>query len=144
MSHTCLHYDVTHLSLTTGVVALHTPSWRVGVPDERIQEGWFVAIKLIYMESSIPINIHEIIVLEVYAAGLSIITMNHIDTSVWHAISILTHATDWRREVQLYTSRRQGQQLEFRAKNPAVMLWYFSMWGLKSLLFDKESVIPSP
>ena len=26
---TCLHCDITHLSLTTGVVALHIPSWRV-------------------------------------------------------------------------------------------------------------------
>ena len=36
-SPTCLHCDVTHLSLTTGVVALHIPSWRVGVPEEHRQ-----------------------------------------------------------------------------------------------------------
>ena len=33
-SPTCLHYDVTHLSLTTGVVALHIPSWRIEVHEE--------------------------------------------------------------------------------------------------------------
>ena len=33
-SPTCRHCDVTHLSLTTGVVALHIPSWRVGVRQE--------------------------------------------------------------------------------------------------------------
>ena len=34
---TCLHCDVTHLSLTTGVVALHIPSRRVGVREEHRQ-----------------------------------------------------------------------------------------------------------
>ena len=34
---TCLHCDVTHLSLTTGVVALHIPSWRIQVREERRQ-----------------------------------------------------------------------------------------------------------
>ena len=37
MSPTCLHCDVTHLSLTPGVVALHIPSWRIEVPEERRQ-----------------------------------------------------------------------------------------------------------
>ena len=36
-SPTCLHCDVTHLSLTTGVVALHIPSQRVGVREEHRQ-----------------------------------------------------------------------------------------------------------
>ena len=36
-SPTCLHCDVTHPSLTTGVVALYIPSWRVGVREERRQ-----------------------------------------------------------------------------------------------------------
>ena len=36
-SPTCLHRDVTHLSLTTGVVALHIPSWRIEVREERRQ-----------------------------------------------------------------------------------------------------------
>ena len=36
-SPTCLHCDVTHLSLTTGVVALHIPSRRVGVREEHRQ-----------------------------------------------------------------------------------------------------------
>ena len=38
-SPTCLHCDVTHLSLTTGVVALHIPSRRVGVREEHRQAG---------------------------------------------------------------------------------------------------------
>ena len=29
LSPTCLHCDITHLSLMTGIVALHIPSWRV-------------------------------------------------------------------------------------------------------------------
>ena len=66
-SPTCLHCDVTHLSLTTGVVALHIPSWRIEVREERRQACkivWpvnagrvIVAIKIIYVESSITINI---------------------------------------------------------------------------------------
>ena len=36
-SPTSLHCDVTHLSLTTGVVALHIPSWRIEVREERRQ-----------------------------------------------------------------------------------------------------------
>ena len=36
-SPTCLHCDVTHPSLTTGVVALHIPSQRVGVREEHRQ-----------------------------------------------------------------------------------------------------------
>ena len=36
-SPTCLHCVVTHLSLTTGVVALHIPSRRVGVREEHRQ-----------------------------------------------------------------------------------------------------------
>ena len=66
-SPTCLDCDVTHLSLATGVVALHIPSWRIEVREERrqarkimcqlMQEEWFVAIKIIYVESSITINI---------------------------------------------------------------------------------------
>ena len=66
-SPTCLHCNVTHLSLTTGVVALHIPSWRVGVRkehhryvkmcDQLMQVQWFVAIKIIFVESPITINI---------------------------------------------------------------------------------------
>ena len=33
-----LHCDVTHFSLTTGVVAWYIPSWRFGVREERCQE----------------------------------------------------------------------------------------------------------
>ena len=34
---TCLHCDVTHLSLTTGVVALHIPLWRAREREEHRQ-----------------------------------------------------------------------------------------------------------
>ena len=36
-SPTCLHCDVTHLCLTTGVVVLYIPSWRIEVREERRQ-----------------------------------------------------------------------------------------------------------
>ena len=85
----------THLSLTTGVVALHIPSWRPGIilcmrpanerrcyivtssligwahsqndpwkghvklSGELVLEEHFVAIKIIYMESPITIDIYE-------------------------------------------------------------------------------------
>ena len=39
-SPTCLHCDVTHLTLTTGVVALYIPSWRVGVSEEQGCTKW--------------------------------------------------------------------------------------------------------
>ena len=68
-SPTCLHCDVTHHSLTTGVVTLHIPSRRVGVHEENrghiklcgqlMQVEWFVALKMIYVESSITVNISE-------------------------------------------------------------------------------------
>ena len=54
----------------TGVVALHIPSWTVRVREERrqarklcgqlVQEEWFVAIIIVYMESPITTNIYEI------------------------------------------------------------------------------------
>ena len=66
-SPTCLHCDVTHLSLTTGVVALHIPSWRIEVREERRQARKIVwpvnAGRVIcrhqndLVESSITINI---------------------------------------------------------------------------------------
>ena len=36
-SPTCLHCDVTHLSLPTGFVAFRIPSWRVGLREKRRQ-----------------------------------------------------------------------------------------------------------
>ena len=42
-SPTCLHCDVTHISLTTEVVALHIPSWRAGLREERRQ-----ALKIVW------------------------------------------------------------------------------------------------
>ena len=89
-SPTCLHCDVTHLSLTTGVVALHIPSWRIEVREERRQARkivWLVnAGRVIcrYQNNFCGIiNHHKHIkycFLDVLVAGSSIITIKHIDT----------------------------------------------------------------
>ena len=104
MSYTCIHCDVTHLFLTTGVVALHIPSWRVREQEERRQ-----ARKTVW-----PVNAGRVICrsrnhsyritnrhkhtrdwfLEVYVAGLSIVTMNHVGTGAKTAIG--TRCPLWR------------------------------------------------
>ena len=86
----CLHCDVMHPSLTMGVVALHIPLWRVGVHKEHCQACKTVrpvnAERVIcrYQNNLCGIiNHHKHIrdcFLDVQVAGLSIITMNHIDT----------------------------------------------------------------
>ena len=70
-SSTWLHCDVTHLSWTTGVVALPIPSWGpectrnvvryAKLCGQLMQEGWFVALKIIHIESPNTINIYEIV-----------------------------------------------------------------------------------
>ena len=87
-SPTCLHCDVTHLSLTTGVVALHIPSWRIERREEHRQARKIVlpvnAGRVIcrHQNNSCGIIDHHKHIrycfLEV--AGLSIITINLIDT----------------------------------------------------------------
>ena len=119
-SPTCLHCDVTHLSLTTGVVALHIPSWRIEVREERRQ-----ARKIVW-----PVNAGRVICR--YQNNLCGIINHHKHIRYWffgcisrgfkhnrhkpyrhcrqdggwHALSNVTHATAWRRELSLYTSRR--------------------------------------
>ena len=131
-SRTCLHCDVTHLSLTTGVVALHIPSWMIEVREERRQ-----ARKIVW-----PVNAGRVICR--YQNNLCGIINHHRHIRYcffgciscgfkhtrnkpyrhwrqdggWHVLPIVTHTTAWRRELLLYTSRRQGQPLQFRAKNP--------------------------
>ena len=88
-SPTCLHCDVTHLSLTTGVVALHIPSWRFEVREERRQARKIVwpvnAGKVICRYQNIScgiINHHKHIrycFSDVQVASSSIITINYID-----------------------------------------------------------------
>ena len=60
---TCLHCDVTHISLTTGIVALDIPSWRVGVYvqlcGQVMKEEEFV--KIIHVEPLITIYIYKIV-----------------------------------------------------------------------------------
>ena len=88
-----------------------------------MQEEWFVAIKIIYVESSITTNISY---KRVFFGCISRrFKHNHNEPywhwhqdGGWHALSIVTHVTAWRRELQLHTSRRQGQPLQFRAKSP--------------------------
>ena len=111
----------------------HIPSWRVGVREERRQ-----ARKIVW-----PVNARGVICR--YQNNLCGIINHHKhrrycffgcisrgfkhnhnkpyrhwrQDSGWHVLSIVTHATAWRRELSLYyTSRRQGQPLQFRAKNP--------------------------
>ena len=86
---TCLYCDITHLSIMMGVVALHIPSWRVGVRKERreaIKNVWPVhAGRVIYryQDNLFGIINHQKHVwycfLEVQVADLNIITMKHID-----------------------------------------------------------------
>ena len=96
-SPTCLHCDVTHLSLMTGIVALHIPSWRVRELEERHQ-----ARKTVW-----PVNAGRVICdyqnhLPVYRitnhhkhfqdsksnfAVLNIMTINHIGTAAKTAAS---------------------------------------------------------
>ena len=85
-SPTCLHCDVTHLSLTTRVVALHIPSWRIEVSEER-KIVWPVnAGRVICRRQNNlcgVINRHKHVrhcFLDVYVTGLSIIIIKLIDT----------------------------------------------------------------
>ena len=104
MSPTCLHCDVTHPSVTTGVVALHIPLWRVGVHEEHNQARktvWPVnAGRVIcYCQNYLCgiINHHKHIrecFFYVLVEGLSIITMNHIDTGAKTAAG--TRSPLWR------------------------------------------------
>ena len=103
-SPTCLHCDVTHLSLTTGVVALYIPSRRVGVREEhrkaRKTEWPVNAGRVIcrYPNNLCGIINHHKHIWEcfcdVWFAGLSIITMNHIDTGTKTAAG--TRSPLWR------------------------------------------------
>ena len=129
-SPTCLHCDVTQLSLTTGVVALHIPSWRIKVREERRQARktvWPVnAGRVIcrYQNNSCGIiNHHKHIRYCFFGCISGGFKHNHNkpyrhwrQDGGWHAPSIVTHATAWRRELSLYISRRQGQPQQFRAK----------------------------
>ena len=69
LSPACLLCDVTHLSLTKGIVALRILCRRIREHEDRrqalcgqlMQEEWFVGIEIIYIESPITINIFEIL-----------------------------------------------------------------------------------
>ena len=103
-SPTCLHCDVTHISLTTGIVALRISSWRVREREERRQARrtlWSVyAGRVIFHYLN---HLHGIIkyykhfwdsFLEVWVAGLSIIAINHIGTGAKTAAG--TRSPLWR------------------------------------------------
>ena len=131
-SPTCLHCDVTHLSLTTGVVALHIPSWRIEMREERRRARKIVwpvnAGRVIcrYQNNLCGIINHHKHIRYCFFGCLSCgFKHNHNkpyrhwrQDGGWHALPIVTHATAWRRELLFYTSRRQGQPLQFRARNP--------------------------
>ena len=113
-----------HLSLTTGVVALHIPSGRARVREERRQERKTVS-QVIQSHSYRITNHHKHTWYWFLFWSISCM-FKHTENEPyrqrrqdggWHAFSIVTHTTAWRRELQLYTSRRQEQPLQFRAKN---------------------------
>ena len=87
MSPICLHCEVTHLSLTTGDVALHTPSWRVGVREEHCKACktlWPVSYRksksFIWNHQSQKTYLRLFFFLKYRLQVLSIVTMNYIDT----------------------------------------------------------------
>ena len=104
LSPVCLHCDVMHLSLTTGIVALHIPSWRVREREEHRQVRktvWPVdAVRVIccYRSHLNGIaNHHKDFLdsfLEVEVAGLSVITINQIGTGAKTAAG--TRSPLWR------------------------------------------------
>ena len=71
-SPTCLHCDVMHLSLMTGVVALHIPLWRLGEREEHSQ-----ALNTVW-----PLNAGKVIC--GYQSNLNGI-INHYK-HIWHCI----------------------------------------------------------
>ena len=103
--------NVTHPSSTTGVVALHIPSWRVGVREERRQTRitvWPVnAGRVIchYQNNLCGIINHHKYNREFFFGCISRrLKHNHNEPyrhwcqdSGWHAHSIVTYATAWRR-----------------------------------------------
>ena len=112
-SPTCPHCDVTHLSLTTGVVALHIPSRRVGVREEHRQARktvWPVnAGRVIcrYQNNLCGIINHHKHIWECFLWCISRRFKHNHDGPYrhwhqdggWHALSIVTHAIAWRREL---------------------------------------------
>ena len=110
-SPTCLHCDVTHLSLTTGVVALYIPSWRVGVSKEHHQARmWPVNAERVICRHQINlcgiINHHKHIREYFWGCISRRFKHNHDEPyrhwhqdSDWHALSIVTHAIARRREL---------------------------------------------
>ena len=112
-SPTYLHCDVTHLSLTTGILALHIPLWRVGWCEERHQAHKTVwPVNAGGVICSHPNNLYGIINHHKhiwYCFFLDIsrrFKHNHNELyrhwhqdGGWHALSIATHATAWRRDL---------------------------------------------
>ena len=113
MSPTCLHCDVTHPSVTTGVVALHIPLWRVGVHEEHNQARktvWPVnAGRVIcYCQNYLCgiINHHKHIRECFFLCISRRFKHNHHEPyrhwcqdGGWHTLSIVTHTTAWCREL---------------------------------------------
>ena len=112
-SPTCLHCDVTHLSLTTGVVALHIPSRSVGVREEHRQARkteWPVnagRVICCYPNNLCGIINHNKHIWECFLRCISRRFKHNHDEQYrhwhqdggWHALSIVTHAIAWRREL---------------------------------------------
>ena len=131
----CLHCDVTHLCLTTGIVALHIQSWRVRQREEHRHAHktvWPVRKSVCRYQN----NLYEIINhhkhLWDYFGGLGCrFKHNHnepyqhwCNDGVWHALSFVTHATARRRELYLKFTHPvvRGNHYSFAPNIHAVML----------------------
>ena len=112
-SSTCLHCDVMHLSLTTGVAALHISSWRVGVHKEHHQAHktvWPVnaGIVICHYQNNICgiINHHKYIRDCFFGCISHRFKYNHNEPyrhwcqdDGWRVLAIVMHATAWCREL---------------------------------------------
>ena len=112
---TCLHFDVTHLSLTTAVVALH------------ISRSLDARREIYRYQNNLHGNTyHNKHIWYCFFGNISIRCKHNHNKPYryrrrdggWHTPSIVTHATVWRRKLSLYTSglTKQYQTKIFRFK----------------------------
>ena len=99
-----------------------------------MQEGWFVALKINHIESPITICIHKIVL----SLILSRRSKHNHNEPYRHW---LHDATGCPEELWLYTSRYQGQLLQFRAKNQRshviiqIIIWLCVFWRKMASIF---------
>ena len=111
-SPTCLHCDVTYLSLTMGALALHIPSWSIREHAERRQARKSIrpvrAGRVIcrYQNPLYGIINHHKYMLNFFASKSCRFKHNHNELDQhyhqdrgWPAVSIVERSTAWRREL---------------------------------------------